>query len=119
MPAPQFTGTLSIESRYPVYSPFISSILDDLRSGLLKDGRIYGQYNDNILIDICKPYEELLKFDPALTDHPADPDYMIVHPYYHDAVVELDLFQYRFMLRILSFYFNNTISISHFVSVKP
>jgi len=118
MPPPSFTQPTSIAERYPVYSPFLSSILDDLKTGLLNDSRIYGQYNDNILMDICKPYEEWLMYDQALEEHKADDSFMIVHPYYRDTVISLDLFQYRFMLRVLKFYFNDSVSISHYVTLK-
>lgn len=118
MPKPVFDDPLSIESQYPVYCPFISSILDDLRSGLLSDPRINSQYNNNVLMEICGPYEELLKFDPILSDHKADSNFMTVHPYYRDQVIELDLFQYRFVTRVLQFYYDNKVSVSHFVSLK-
>ncbi|HEY9663903.1 MAG TPA: hypothetical protein V6C65_36095, partial [Allocoleopsis sp.] len=88
------------------------------RSGMLHDQRYYGQYNDNTVQDICQSYESLLDFEPTYDEHKVDPNFVVVHPYYRDVVVNLDIFQYRFLLRVIALYLNNAVDISHFVTLS-
>ncbi len=118
LPPPKFTDPLYIEGLYQVYSPFVSNLIDDLKNGVLDDPRISGQYNDNVLMEICKPYEGLLAFEPTLDEHKADLDFVVVHPHYRNVIVELDLFKYRFLMRAVSFYLRNAVNLSHFVAIS-
>ena len=115
MPPPVFTELDVIPQLYAVYSPFVSALIDDLKHGILKDDRIYGQYDDNIVQEICRYYEPLLKFDPTREPNVADSRYVSVQAYYKDVVTELGLFEYRFLARAVSLYLNNAVSLSHFV----
>lgn len=115
MPAPVFTELDVIQELYPVYSPFVSALLDDLKTGVLNDERIYGQYNDNVVKEICSFYEPLLDFEPTRDPNQVDLRYVSVQPYYRDVVTELGLFEYQFLYRAVSLYLNNAVSLSHFV----
>lgn len=117
LPPPVFSQPSSIPGLYPIYSPFVSSLIDDLASGILNDDRMYGQYNDNMLKDMCKFYEPLLAFEPTSEDHQVDTDYVSVQPYYKDTVVPLDVFKYKFLTRAVALYLNNAVNLSHFISV--
>jgi hypothetical protein len=115
LPPPTFTELSPIENLYPVYSPFISALLDDLKTGILDDPRIEGTYNDDTLRQMVQQYEQLLEFEPTRAPHKADTNYVSVQPYYADEVVDLNIFQYRFVSRVVSLYLNNAVSLSHFV----
>jgi hypothetical protein len=116
LPPPTFTELSPIERLYPVYSPFVSGLLDDLKTGVLADSRIESQYNDDILRDICKYYEPLLEFEPTRAPNQVDTNYVSVQPYYKDEVTNLSIFQYRFLSRAVSLYLNNAVVLSHFVT---
>lgn len=118
LPPPVFTEPLYIERLYQVYSPFVSCLLEDLNSGVMKDERMFGQYNDNVLMEMCKPYEDLLAFEPTLEPHKANRSFVAVHPYYRNTIVELDLFKYRFLMRAVKFYLKDAIELSQFVSIS-
>lgn len=118
LPAPTFTEISSIPELYPVYSPFCSALIDDLKSGLLIDQRMNGQYNDNMLRDMCKFYEPLLAFDPTREGQAVDTNYVSVQPYYIDVVTPLNLYQYRFLSRAVKLYLNDAVDLSHFVTVN-
>jgi hypothetical protein len=115
MPSPSFTEPDVIPERWPVYSPFVSALIDDLKTGALSDERIFQQYNDNIVRDICAEYEPLLAFEPTRAPNEADKDYVSVQPYYRNVVTTMGLFQYRFLARAVSLYLNNAVSLSHYV----
>lgn len=115
---PVFTEISSLPELYPIYSPFCSSLIDDLGSGILVDERMYGQYNDNVVKDICKFYEPLLAFEPTYDAHKVDSNYVSVQPYYKDTVTEMDIFKYRFLSRAVALYLKNAVKLSHFIVAK-
>lgn len=117
MPPPVFTEPDVIPELYPVYSPFVSALIDDLKTNLINDQRIYAHYNDDVVQDICAYYEPLLAFDPTRDPNKADADYVSVQAYYRDVVTELDIFKYRFLQKAVSLYLNNAVNLSHFVMV--
>jgi hypothetical protein len=117
MPEPTFTQPLSIEQRYPVYSPFLSSIIEDLRTGYFKDTRMTESYNADVLRDMCKFYERLLAYEPTLDPQKVPDDFMVAHAYYRDVVVDLNVFQYRFLQRVVKLYLNDAISLSPYIRV--
>lgn len=116
LPPPTFTDVDVIPSLYPVYSPFCSALIDDLKNGILTDARINEQYNDDTLRDMCKFYEQYLEFEPTRAPNTVDPDYVSVQAYYKDVVTDLTLFQYRFLSRAVSLYLNNAVVLSHYVT---
>lgn len=117
LPPPKFTEISSIPELYPVYSPFCSALIDDLASGLLKDSRMTGTYNDNIIREMCKFYEPLLAYEPSREPNAVDPNYVSVQPYYKDTVTTLNLYQHRFLSRAINLYLNGAVELSHFVMV--
>ena len=116
LPAPTFTELDVIPSLYPIYSPFTSALIDDLKSGLFNDNRINGQYSDDVLRDMCQYYEKYLPFEPTREPNAVDLDFVSVQPYYKDVVTDLPLFQYRFLYRAVDLYLNNAASLSRFVT---
>jgi hypothetical protein len=117
LPPPTYDNPSAIKERYPVYSPFVSALIDDLASGDFSDERIFEHYNDDMLKSMCAYYEPLLAFEPTRAPNVVDAHYVSVQPYYKDAVTNLGLFEYRFLSRAVSLYLNNAIELSHFVTV--
>lgn len=117
LPPPTFTDASAIEGLYQVYSPFCSSLISDLRDGVLADDRMFGSYNDDVLREMCAGYEWLLKFEPTREPHKADSDFVSVEPFYKDVVTSLTLPQYRFLSRAVSLYLNNAVVLSHFINI--
>lgn len=115
LPQPNFPDLDPIEALYPVYSPFVSALIDDLKTGQLDDGRINSQYNDDAVRDICKFYEPLLAFEPTRDPHKVDTTFVDVQAYYKDEVSDMTIFQYRFLNRAVSLYLNNAVKLSHYV----
>jgi hypothetical protein len=95
----------------------VSTLIEDLRLGVFNDPRITGVYNDDVLRDMCSFYERLLAYEPSFGTNKVDSNFMVVHPYYIDAVVDLDVFQYRFLQRVVKLYMNDAISLSPFIRI--
>lgn len=118
VPMPTFDTPNVINGLYEVYSPFLSKIIYDLISGALSDPRIKQLYNDDDVIDICKPYEYLLKFDPTQDGLTPDLRYVVVHPHNLFSVLDVDVYQYKFILRVTKLYLKDAVDISHFIRLS-
>jgi hypothetical protein len=118
LPEPVQTTPNAIPDLYPVFSPFLCKVIYDLRSGVLNDPRLTTAYSDNDVKDICQPYEYLLPFDPTQAGQEPDPNYVAIHPHNLLSVIQLNLFQYRFVLRVVRLYLNDAVDVSHFLAVS-
>ena len=107
-----------IGALYQVFSPFCCKIIYDLKNGILNDARLKNQYSDADVFDICKQYEYLLAFDPVKFDNELSNNYVIIHPHNLNTVIELDIYGYKFITRIIKLYLENKISVSHFISIS-
>lgn len=110
--------TVGITSLWPVYSPFCSQILFDLKSGVLDNTPIRSHYDDNFILEYTKPYQHLLRVDPTQDDVRADTEFVEVHPIHLTSTVNLDIYQYQFMERMVSLLLKDRVDLSAFVQVS-
>lgn len=101
--------------RYKLFSPFFSKLIWACQTGAIGGALLEDHYTDQDVRDICAPYEYLLAFDPIQVDNQLNPDYVIVHPLYHDTEVGLGLARYRFLTKAVRLYGNGLIELSNFV----
>lgn len=118
VPQPPRPGTSVIEARYQVFSPFICKIIYDLNIGVLSDPRLLTNFSDNVVTEVCKPYEDLLAFDPITDECALDSNYVIIHPHNLFTVIELDFFAYRFVERVVKLYARGLVNLSAFLRIK-
>lgn len=118
IPEPELSKLSAIRKRYEVVSPFIARIIYDLEVGLLPTTTIAANLTDNQIIEICKPYESFLEFDLINPDFQVDSDFVIIHPHNDYNVKEMNLFQYRFLLRVVKLYANGLVDLSPFINLK-
>ncbi len=118
IPEPTFTTPNAIFDLYPIYSPFFAKILFDLKGGSIDNSVIQQHYNDNDVATLVKPYMDLLYYDPTQQGQEPNYDFVIVHPHNLNETVDVDLYQYRFLLRVIKLYLKDKIDISHFVTLS-
>lgn len=104
-----------IKKLYPLYSPFMSYILDDIRRGTFNFPKLEEHYNDQDVLDACKKYEWLLKLDPVHVDGAIDYNYVIVHPHPHYHAIDISIYQYKLFERINKLYMRGKVKLSHFI----
>lgn len=104
-----------IKKLYPLYSPFISYIMDDMVRGTLQFDKLESFYNDQEVLELCKPYEWILNFDPIYNDTAIDYEYVIIHPHPHYHVIDLTYGYYKLLERIVNLYCKGRVKLSHFV----
>ena len=108
-----------IAQRYAVFSPFLCKIIYDLLAGTFdKDELLTTAYNDNVVMELCAPYEYLLKFDPTQEGLRPDANYVVIHPHNLPTVIDVSLFHYRFITRVVRLYLNDAVEISHFLTLS-
>lgn len=118
IPEPIRIGYSAIENKYQIYSPFICKIIYDLINGILVNDKLFNQYSDNDVTLICLPYEYLLAFDPTQEEQSVDKNFVSIQPHNLFTVIDLNLFHYRFIERVIKLYSNGLISISPFIRIK-
>lgn len=106
----------AIASRYAVVSPFFARIIHDLKTGILSQNNLTRNLTDINVIELCGPYESLLYFDPLNEDNGFDHRYIIIHPHSNEQPVDLGIYQYRFLLRVIKLYGRDLISPSSFIT---
>jgi hypothetical protein len=116
LPEPPIPEISPITERYMIYSPFCSKIMYDFINGIFYPEEIKGQYSEMDVREWCKGYEWLLKYDPAVKG--VDDRYVSIHPHNLFSVVELDIYQYMFLERVVKFYLDDKVDLSSFVAVK-
>lgn len=115
MPDPVLPGPGPIQNLYQVYSPFCSRILDDLRTGVLADPRLKEHYGYDLVMELCQPYEWLLAYDPTQDGNELDAKFVIIHPHQLFTVVDIDIYAYKFITKVVTVYMEGKVSLSHFL----
>jgi hypothetical protein len=115
-PQPTRGSVNEINSRYPLISPFFSRIIHDLKTGVFTEQSLSRTLNDMDIIEMCQPYEPLLRFDPVSEDNHFDHRYVMVQPHNGEQAVDLSIYQYRFLLRVIRLYGRDLISPSSFIT---
>jgi len=118
LPQKPFTNPNTIKDLYPVISPFCARILFDLKNGVLNDARIKSFYGNADVFDICKQYEHLLAFDPTQDDLRPDANYVAIHPHHLKTVVDIDLYCYKFLTRVVTLYLKDRVSLTGFIRIS-
>jgi hypothetical protein len=91
----------TITGRHQLYSPYLSRIIDDMKSGVLWDDKFHEHFGDDWLRGRLENYERLLAFDPFGTGMEIDPRYVVVHPHPYPDQVSLNIYQYRVLERLV------------------
>lgn len=110
---PDFTTPNVTPGYYRVYSPFLSRVIDDLLSGVINDPRLQDQYGNTVVEEILQPYEYLLEFDPTIPNNQPDDRYVIIDAYHLNNIIDINIYQYKFIDKVVKVYLNNKIELSH------
>lgn len=117
LPEPVKTPPDIILEKYPIYSPFSSTVMHDLINGIIAMEDFQGQYSDLDVRDRLESYEYLLEYDP--TQKVIDLEHVSIHPHNLNVVTELNIYQYNFLARAIKTYLEDRVDITRFVSIKP
>lgn len=116
LPEPVREPVSAMEKQYIVVSPFLSRIVSLLKQNIILSDSLVKPMTTNDIITICRPYEYLLKYDPVNIDNKIDYRFVMVHPYINTEVVNLDIYQYKFLMKVVEVYAGNKVQLSHFIT---
>ncbi len=116
-PKPPITGLNAIQKRYEIFSPFICKLIFALTINEIPAASYSKTLSDNDVLNICKPYEDWLKFDPTQNATGVDSNYVIIHPTNIYNTVGLNIYQYRLVSRAVALYCNGLVNLSPFIEL--
>lgn len=119
LPQANMTGANGINSRYAIYSPFISKIIYSVISKNINPKDLGNAYTDNQVIALCSPYLDYLNFDPITLANRPDSSYVTILPHYSPTVINLDFYQYKFITRVVNLYAKGVVDISAAITLTP
>lgn len=114
LPQPNRNAPSAIPKLYSLFSPFLSSIINGLVVSDITTVSLMKQLSDNDVLRICSIYENLLPFDPINSN--LDLRYVLISPHANSSVINLNLYQYRFLQRVVNLYADGNINLSPFIT---
>ena len=117
-PEPVRDAVSSIVSRYTVFSPFLSRIINDLASGLFDHSSIEAELTDNEVLSLCEPYMDWMAFDPINPDLAYNHNFVLIHPHQLNRTIELDMYQYAFVSRVVKLFAKGLVELSNHLLIK-
>ena len=118
LPEPVRPAPSSIQQRHKLYSPFFSHLINDLASEMFDREKIKVKLTDQVVMEICKPYEFLLKADPLNEELGIDYRLVLIHPHQLESTILLDVESYAFMKHVTKLYGKNLISLSGHLNIN-
>ena len=119
-PEPTIDEFNVIGTSHFIFSPTISKIINDIVRGVIPSSLYTSPYDNTTILNLLdNNYSELLRLDPikfSMQDTLVE-----IHPHLGNAIINLNLFQYRFVNNIIRFITNNKpekISMSGYVSMS-
>jgi hypothetical protein len=116
LPQPLRNALSAIPRKYVLLSPYFTHIVNILSGKRIDADSVINALTDMQVMDVCKPYEYLLKYDPISYRDSINWDYVILHPHNLTNVVDLTVFEYRFLTKVVRLYSHGLIELSPFVS---
>lgn len=107
------------QDRYRLFSPFISQLVNEMVLGFIDvpkpdDSKI--GYSDQLIDDLTRDYQWLLKYDPVISD--LDPRYFSYHPYSNMSKPSVTPNQLTALSRANELYLGGKLRLEAFFEVK-
>ena len=117
LPEPVQTVPNVINERYPIYSPFMCRVIYQLLAGVIQIDESMVQYTPEYVRSKCQAYEYILPFDPTQDANTIDPDFVIIHPVFHNNVMKVTVSQFNFLQQVNITYTGNKLVLNHFLQL--
>jgi hypothetical protein len=118
LPQPVRNGLSAITDRYQIVSPFFTHIILDMEAGTINDQDLIDTRSESDIIELCKPYEHLLEVDPINYLTPKLNKCVVVIPHPLDRVVNVKIYQYQVLVKLVEIYGNELIDLSAYVTLS-
>jgi hypothetical protein len=112
IPPPTVPELNPIVQYYKLYGPFISKVIFAVIGSAIDPVALTQFYNDDRVRELVEPYVYLLDMDPIHPDRQPNRNYCIIHPHVMSNVVEVNIYQHKFITRVVNIYGNGLINLS-------
>lgn len=109
---------MAIPSKYPVVSTFFSRVINAIKDEEISLAVVNSNLSDNDIINICLPFEPLLKFDPINDDNGYNFTFVQAIPHRFNTAITLTLQQYRLLTRIVKLYGQDRIDVTSYINIS-
>ena len=113
LPEPAKNAVSTQVRRYTVYSPFLQKLLLDIKAGHFDSHLLYGKWSSNNIPTLCAQYGYLLNYEPSYRPHIEG--FVNIVPHNLDVMIDLNIYQYRFIQEVVKYYFDGKIDLSNFI----
>ena len=113
LPEPAKNAVSTQVRRYTVYSPFLQKLLLDIKAGHFDSHLLYGKWSSNNIPTLCAQYGYLLNYEPSYRPHIEG--FVNIIPHNLDVMIDLNIYQYRFIQEVVKYYFDGKIDLSNFI----
>lgn len=117
LPKPTDEPLSSSEARWRLVSPFFAHIIDLCDKGSL-DWPDWQILSEQEVMEICKPFEGLLPYDPVIEENSTPRLYVNIFPVWNTQTTIVNVPQYRFLNQVVKLYGRGRISLNNFVKVQ-
>ena len=115
-PEPPRVNPDMILDKYPIYSPFSSTVMHDLINGTLSMDEFRGQYSEHDMREALANYTYLLDYDPCMKS--IDLAHVAIHPHNLNVETLLDIYQYNFLARAIKSFLLDRVDITRFIRIR-
>lgn len=112
LPQPDRGPVMAVLNKHVVFSPFINRIITDVRSGVIGLPMKPNGFERQDVVDICKKYEYLLKFDPIREPHLQDMRFVTIQPHGYPNALGISANGYRFVQKVVDIYCDGLVTLS-------
>lgn len=112
LPQPDRGPIMAVTNKHTVFSPFLNRIITDVRSGALGLPVKPSGFERQDVVNICKKYEYLLKFDPLKSPHLQDMRFVTIQPHGYPGALSISANGYRFVQKVVDIYCDGLVSLS-------
>lgn len=115
LPQPDRGPIMAITNKHNVFSPFLNKIITDVRSGVIGLPIKPNGFERQDVVDICKKYEYLLKFDPIKSPNLQDQRFVTIQPHGYPTTLGISANGYRFVQKVVDIYGDGLVQLSPYL----
>lgn len=114
-PQPERGPIMAITNKHDVFSPFINKIISDVRSGVIGLPLKPNGFERQDVVNICKKYEYILKYDPIKSPHLQDQRFVTIQPHGYPGALGISANGYRFVQKVVDIYCDGLVQLSPYL----
>lgn len=119
LPEPPRTQQLPMVSRHKLFSPVLSRLIEDMKTGIFDFDKMETRYiNSDVIAYMEAKYKDIFAFDPYMQDEYVHKTRCHIQPSIRLNLFSLTYHQYRFLRTVIEIYYNDEVDTTAFILVE-